>query len=190
MGWLPEWDTGEWAAIIAATFTAGAAVAAWLSARASLTVLRRARVPFVSGAVHRGVPSGRISLGFANTGPTLAIQVMYFVVGPGWRQGGTVGDGHLTAGEKVTIDTAYLAADGADQKTYLVWGWRDLDDNVYTRSDEWKMKHFSRRRWLRRKDTTLGGMFREMYPKVEIPQPEERPATLPRGGSTTDDREF
>jgi hypothetical protein len=48
-------------------------------------------------------------------------------------------------------------------------GLRDLDDNVHIRDSDWKYKRISRRRWLRRKDTTLGGTFHEMFPAVAIP---------------------
>lgn len=164
----PDWDAAEWAAVASAAFTALAATAAWLSVRAALAVQRAARVPFVSGAIIHGSPSGKLSATFANAGPTLAVQVMYLAVGPNWKHGGVVGDGHLRVGEKVTFDLAFVA--GKDDRVYLVWGWRDLYDNVYVRNDEWLTKRFSRRRWLRRKDTTLGAMFRELYPKVPIPE--------------------
>ncbi len=173
--WLPEWDTTEWALVVSTVFTAAAATAAWLSARASLSAIRGARVPFVSGGVLYGINTGRLSLSFANAGPALAVQVVYFAVGPGWKAGGTVGDGHLAAGDKVTIELPYFG--GRDEDVYLVWGWRDLDDNIYQRRDDWKTKRISRRGYLRQKDHTLGGMFHSMYPDVAIP---EKP-TLERG---------
>jgi hypothetical protein len=178
---LPDWDTSEWAAVAAAAFTALAATAAWLSVRAALAVQRAARVPFVSGGIIHGSPSGKLSATFANAGPTLAVQVMYLAVGPNWKHGGIVGDGHLKVGEKVTIDLAYVA--GSADRVYLVWGWRDLNDNVFVRNDEWRTKQFSRRRWLRREETTLAAMFRELYPKVPIPET----TTIPRRGTVTDD---
>jgi hypothetical protein len=51
---------------------------------------------------------------------------------------------------------------------FLVGGSRDLDDNVYFRDHDWRTKRFSRRRFLRRKDFSLTGMFREMYRRLRF----------------------
>lgn len=170
-GWLqthlPDWDTGEIAVVATAAFTAFAALAAWLSARASLVLQRSARVPHVSGAVTRDQTTGQIGLTFANAGPVLAVQVLYLLVGDTLKHGGAVSDGHLAVGEKWRAKLP--AAWASEANTRLVWGWRDLDDNVFFRNDNWDTKRISRRRYLRRKQTNLGDMFSEMYPKVPIP---------------------
>jgi hypothetical protein len=55
----------------------------------------------------------------------------------------------------------------------LACGWRGRvamsDNDVYFWSDDWRQKHFSRRKFMRRKDRSLGAVFREMYPDVDVP---------------------
>jgi hypothetical protein len=154
--------------VLSAAFAAVAASAAWRSVAVSLSLQRAARRPHVSGAILHSSPSNRLTLTFACAGPVLAVQVMYFLVAEGQKRGGLVADGHLDVGEKEPIDPGIVSS-GIQAPAYLVWTWRDLDDNVHIRDSDWKYKRISRRTWLRRKDTTLGGTFREMYPDVPIP---------------------
>jgi len=163
-----HWTTTQWATVLSAVFAALATGAAWRAVAISLALQRAARVPHVSGAVLHNLDTHQLRLTFANAGPVLAVQVVYFLVANDEKRGALVGDGHLAVGEKVTFDTTIMSLNPKDP-AHLVWGWRDLDDNVYFRNSDWQPKRISRRRYVRRKDTTLGAMFREMYPDVPIP---------------------
>jgi hypothetical protein len=161
-----HWSAVQWATVLSTVAAAAAAGAAWRSARISAALARASRVPQVSGAVLHGRPSGRIRLTFANAGPVLAVQVVYMLVMEGRMAFGLVGDGHLSVDEKVTLKTDIVSAD-PKAPSYFVWGWRDLDDNVYIRSHDWKTVRISKRRYLSRKRTTVAAMFEEMYPDVD-----------------------
>jgi hypothetical protein len=169
LAFVPDWSTSEWTSVVGILFAALAAAASWRSVAISLALQRAARVPQVSGAVLHGVPSGRLTLTFANAGPVLAVQVVYMLVAEGVKRGGIVGEGHLAVGEKITFDPNVPVSASVTGPAHLVWGWRDLDDNVYFKASDWTGRRFSRRAYLRREDTSLGGMFREMYPDVPMP---------------------
>jgi len=102
---------------------------------------------------------------FANAGPVLAVQVVFMLVVDDRMAFGLVGDGHLRVDEKVAMETDIVSSNHK-APSYLVWGWRDLDDNVYQRSHDWETKRIAKRRYLKRDRTTLAAMFEEMYPNV------------------------
>jgi hypothetical protein len=160
-----HWSPVEWATVLGTLFTAAAATAAWRSALVAVSLERSRRVPQVSGAVLHNVHTGRISLTFANAGPVLAVQVMYMLVIEGWMAFGLVGDGHLRVDEKIRLTSNIVSSD-LKAPSYLVWGWRDLDDNVYQRTHDWKTVRIPKRRYLKRDRSTLAAMFDEMYPGV------------------------
>lgn len=165
---MPHWSTAEWATVVSAVGAAIAAISAAVSARSTLVSQRRARVPDVSGAVTI-TPSGELGASFANAGPGLASMVWYIAVTPeGRRCGGAVGDGHLVAGEKCKFPLALPSVD-PDDRVRMVWTCRDVDNDVYFWSDDWRQKRISYRKFRRRKDRSLGAVFREMYPDVVVP---------------------
>jgi hypothetical protein len=112
-----------------------------------------------------------MGVSIANAGPGMAVQVMYLVVSEGRQAGGLVGDGHLAAGEK-NLFAIELQAPPAGAKSYLAWGCLDVHSNVYSWGNDWSARRRSKRRHLRRRKkgkTTLGAMFRDHFPDVEIP---------------------
>lgn len=165
--WLPNWDTSEWAAVVSAVAAATAAIAAAASARASLKLQRAGRAPHVSAGVIHSRDTGRIRLTFANSGPVVATQLAYYLFVDGRKASGYVDDGQLTAGQKVHVDPDIVSANFKDN-AYLVWSWRDADDNVHQRSNHWKYIYVSRRKFLRKKDKTMVALFREMYPNIDV----------------------
>jgi hypothetical protein len=166
---MPDWTTSEWAAVIAAISAAVAAIAAWLATGVSLALHKASQVPHLSAGVIYRAASGELQASFANGGPGLATQVVYFVVCGNAKAGGFVGEGHLHVGEKRVIDLP-LPSVTRDEKVYMVWSCRDSDNNVHLWSSDWRYKRIRHRRYLRQKDFSLGAMFRSMYPDIAIPK--------------------
>jgi hypothetical protein len=99
--WCVASTVTEWSPV-------GATVAAAIAALASLATVvldmrrqRHARQPNVSG-VATVDPRGDVVFRFTNAGPALAIQLGYSGRDEADDYGGTVGTGHLRAGEKAT----------------------------------------------------------------------------------------
>lgn len=163
---MPHWSAAEWTTVASAVAAAIAAIAAAVSARSSLVAQRRAHVPSVSGGVTHDPTTGALGASFANAGPGLATMVWYIAVtGDGHRAGGAVGDGHLVAGEKHKFPLRLPPLFPDKTPVWMVWTCRD----VYFWSDDWRRKRLSYRQFRRRKDKSLGAVFREMYPDVDVP---------------------
>ncbi len=161
-----HWTALQWATVLSAAFAAAAAGAAWRSTRIAASVARASRVPQVTGAVLHNTPSGQIKFAFANAGPVLAVQVMYMAVVDGRMAFGMVGDGFIRVDEKIILATDIVSG-AIKSPSYLVWGWRDLNDNVYFRTHDWTTKRISRRTILKRERAPVSAMFEEMYPGID-----------------------
>jgi hypothetical protein len=165
--WLPDLTTAEWAQVISAASAAIAAIAAALAVALSLIQQRRTLRPNLTAGVTHGVPSGRLGATFANGGPGVAAQVSYMIVNGDFKKLGLLKDGVLRPGDKEVLDFGHVAT--RDESGYFIWSCTDAAWNIYIWSSNWESRRFSRKRWLKRDDQSLVGMFRLMYPDVTIP---------------------
>jgi hypothetical protein len=172
---LPDWSTEEWATIVAAAFTALAALSAAIATLLQLRVLRSSRRPHLS---HANFEIGRTrggeheivgyQLSITNAGPGVAVQVGFLGVYAGDKFGGAVGSGHLQPFESAAVNYSLRQRPGTDVIP-LVYACRDIDMNAHIWSNDGRYTRIGRRRVLQRERTKLGDFFHELYPSIEIP---------------------
>lgn len=145
------------ATTVAAIFAAIAAGAAWATVTTDWYRQRTARQPNVSA----GFLTPAAEIEFVNMGPGLAIQLAYLLVAAGHRQGGTVGRGHLQAGQRHAVRVRMDVPPG---KAEFMWACRDIDQRLHIWSYAGEHKRLRRGRYL-----NLGECFRLMYPDTPLP---------------------
>jgi hypothetical protein len=164
---------GDWSAAASALFAAGAAGAAFLTARQGREALDAAERPSLDIQVIAEPGTGRLSLSIVNAGRGVARGTTFAIHALGRATDSPAGDGFVQPGEKLLfttdigpVPTDQWHGDLPDLATMV--GYRDAEGFVHYRTHTGK--HVTPRTGIRRrpKYPDRVSVFSELFPHVDV----------------------
>ena len=118
-------------------------------------------MPDVHASVTINGSGAHSSLALINAGPGLARHVLFLLVESGRICQGGIGTVFLLPEAHVELDLDFRST---KLRSTFVWGYMDIDGNVYVKSNDGK-----RVRYKHPARVELGDAFRRLYPKESLP---------------------